>query len=170
LEKAFRFDITDASMYFHLDMNGKSIKIYTIGYQGMMIDYFIKTLHDNEINIIVDIREKPFSRIKDFSRKNLSNHLVNSNIEYIHLGELGSPQNLRDKVKADHDYSYFFEHYKIYLNTQIEVLAALYNLLIDKTVCLLCFEKDWQTCHRKIVAETLAGFKNNGAGIQIVNL
>jgi len=88
----------------------------------------------------------------------------------MHIKVLGSPQNLRDKVKSDHDYDYFFKHYKIYLNTQSETLAQLYNLLIDTNVCLLCLEKDIQTCHRKIVAETLAAFNNDDHEFQIINL
>ena len=151
-------------------MNGKVIQIYTIGYQGMSIDDFIKTLQKNEISLIIDIREKPFSRIKDFSRKNLKGHLASSNIEYIHLVELGSPRNLRDKVKSDRDYDYFFEHYKIYLNTQSETLAQLYNLVIYKTVCLLCLENDPRTCHRNIVAKALVGYKNDSPEIHIINL
>jgi len=151
-------------------MGAESINLYTIGYQGMSIELFLEMLRVNKIELIIDIREKPFSRNRDFSRKNLINHLTGSNIEYIHLKQLGSPQKLRDQVRSDHDYDNFFKQYADYLNSQSETLTYLYNLMIDKTVCLLCFEKDPQTCHRKIVAEKLAEKTGDSIRIQIINL
>jgi uncharacterized protein (DUF488 family) len=151
-------------------MAAKSINLFTIGYQGLSIDNFTKTLQQNKINMVIDIRERPFSRIKDFSRNNLRDHLALSNIEYSHLKQLGSPQNLRDKVKIDHDYTYFFKHYEIYLDGQSETLLQLSNFLNDKIICLLCLEKDPEICHRKIVARKLTELADNTDKIQIINL
>jgi uncharacterized protein (DUF488 family) len=166
----FRFDKPGAVAYFPDVMIGKTINLYTIGYQGMSIGTFIETLRQNKIELVADIRQKPFSRMKDFSRKNMNAHLADSNIDYIHLERLGSPQELRDKIKIDHDYVDFFKQYKSYLNTQSETLGQLYNLLINKVVCLLCFEKDPQICHRKIVAESLVELGSDNIIIQIIDL
>ncbi|MCP4582277.1 MAG: DUF488 domain-containing protein [candidate division Zixibacteria bacterium] len=139
-------------------MKLKDEKIHTIGYQGRSIGSFIEILSENLIDILVDIREKPYSRIKDFSSKKLAAHLAGTNIEYLHLPRLGSSQNLRHKVRSDHDYDYFFKEYNKYLSTQSNTLTDLYNLSINKTICLMCVESDYNICHRRSVAEKLLEF------------
>ena len=144
--------------------------IYTLGYEKLSIHSFIEILQNNKIEIVADIREKPYSRKKDFSRKYLAEYLDKANIGYCHIQELGSPQFLRDKVRKDLDYDYFFIEYKKYLQSQKIALKRLSEILREKAVCLLCYERDEKICHRLVVAEKLAGFDIEYGHYQIIHL
>ncbi len=45
--------------------------IYTIGYQGLPFDRFKEILVEKDINIIVDVRSKPYGRAFQYNRKAL---------------------------------------------------------------------------------------------------
>jgi uncharacterized protein (DUF488 family) len=131
------------------------VSLHTIGYEGRDIDGFISQLQGSGINTLIDVRDIPLSRKKGFSKTPLSERLKENNIEYIHLKELGSPKNLREKVKSDGDYEYFFNEYLEYIQTQAQTIEDLYQIIINNNSCIMCFEKDPFICHRLIVAEEL---------------
>ena len=60
-------------------------KFYTIGYQSKPFSDFIAQLENLNINTLVDVREIPNSRRKEFSKTRLSKHMNDRNINYIHL-------------------------------------------------------------------------------------
>jgi uncharacterized protein (DUF488 family) len=131
------------------------MKLFTIGYEKRDTDGFFKLLSKNGIDVLFDIRAIPYSRRKDFCKKALAGKLAEMGIEYVHLRELGGPKELRDKVRKDGDYDYFFEQYEKYLEQQAEALETLLDLARRKTACLLCYERDVNQCHRRAVAEEL---------------
>ena len=132
------------------------MKLFTIGYEKRGIESFINTLVANDVEVVIDIRANPYSRVKNFSKKTLAAHLEKSGIQYLHAGELGSPKDLRDKVRDDDDYEYFFFEYEKYLDTQKHLLDDLARSLAGRTICLLCLEADENRCHRKSVAAKLS--------------
>ncbi len=140
--------------------------LYTIGYEGKSIDGFINHLKQEGISTLVDVREIPISRKKGFSKTILSQHLKKNNIEYVHFKKLGSPKLLRKKVFVDNDYNYFFKEYSKYLKTQIDIIEELYQTILSETCCLMCFEKEAEYCHRKIVAEEIKNRDGNGLKIK----
>ncbi len=144
------------------------MKLFTIGYEKRDTDEFFEALSKNRIAILADIRAVPYSRRKEFSKKQLAAKLAEAGIEYIHLVDLGGPKELRDKVRADDDYDYFFDKYREYLEEQAEALKTLLDLATQKTVCLLCYEKDVNRCHRQAVAEELS--KMADGVFEILNL
>lgn len=139
--------------------------LYTIGYEGKNIYSFINHLKQAGISTLVDIREIPISRKKGFSKTILSEHLKENNIGYIHLKKLGSPKSLRKKVFEDNDYDYFFKEYSKYLKTQLDIIEELHQTILSETCCLMCFEKEAEYCHRKIVAEEIKIRDGNGLKI-----
>lgn len=139
--------------------------LFTIGYQGRAPAEFLDVLTESDIRAVVDIRGVPYSRRKDFCKKALAKNLANIGIEYVHLGRLGSPKELRDKVKADGDYDYFFEQYEKYLQEQAEALRTLLDLARRKTICLLCYERDVNQCHRRAVAAKVSEMADGGVEI-----
>jgi len=90
--------------------------LYTAGYEGIDVSGFIDRLKENEIEYLIDIRERPQSRKKGFSKKALTEKLAEEDIAYLHLPELGSPSEIRKKVREDGDYNYFFEQFSIHLD------------------------------------------------------
>jgi ATP-dependent DNA helicase RecQ len=51
---------------------GEQLKIFTIGYQGLSIEDLGAILERKSIDRIIDVRSKPFSRKRDFTRKALA--------------------------------------------------------------------------------------------------
>jgi uncharacterized protein (DUF488 family) len=139
------------------------IEIFTIGYEGSTIDEFIKKLNKKAINTLIDIRERPLSRNRNFSKTKFSEYLQAAGINYIHIRKLGSSKELRDKLHKDNNYDSFFEQYHQYLETIENEMNKLYEDVITKNVsCLMCVERDHFKCHRKIVSEKIKEIDGNG--------
>lgn len=129
--------------------------ILTIGYEGADIDTFVETLIENNIDVLLDVREFPLSRKKGFSKNLLRVYLEGRGISYRHEKDLGSPKPIREKLYKDKNYEDFFRSFDKYLESQRELIAELCRDL-KGNVALLCFEKDVLTCHRKSVAREMS--------------
>lgn len=141
--------------------NLKQKTLFTSGYEGVGLEEFIGQLKKNNVQILIDIREKPLSRKKGFSKKSLTEALAMENIDYLHLKELGSPSSLRKKLREDKDYSYFFNEFSGYLSSKKESLLEALEAIQDSIGCLLCFEKNHEECHRKLVVEEMIQMNND---------
>lgn len=142
-------------------------KILTIGYEGASLDDFIATLQSLNVNTLIDIREFAVSRRKGFSKTALRAALEFHNIQYQHEKSLGSPKSIRHKLRKDNDYSQYFADFKVYLETQLDVLKELASTSSD-TCVLMCYERDFKICHRSIVAAKLGeitGVKPQHVGV-----
>ena len=130
--------------------------IYTIGYEGKTIEKLIEILHNNNISVLVDVRELPLSRKNGFSKKALREHLTKAGIEYISIKELGTPKelrhNLRDKIIKIGE---FKELYRKYLSEHPDALRKLEEIAMSKLTVIMCYEANWQVCHRSVIAEFL---------------
>jgi len=135
-------------------LSRKTPVIYTIGYEGRTLEDFIQTLKEHHINVVIDVRELPLSRKKGFSKTALSNALEKNDIAYIHMKSLGTPKELRDKFKSKKiTFKEFALKYEEYLNTHPEALEKLLQCALMNTCVLMCYERDWKICHRRIIAE-----------------
>ena len=132
------------------------MSLKTIGYEGARIDDFIATLKLASVDIVLDVRELPISRRKGFSKSALQAHLSEAGIEYVHLKGLGDPKAGRDAARSG-DWATFRAIYGRQIKTpearsDLERAAGLARA---KVVCLLCYERSHDLCHRKIVADKL---------------
>lgn len=135
--------------------------LYTIGYEGHSVESFLDLLKKNSVKCLLDVRAMPLSHKQGFSKNTLKNHLHNHHIDYVHLPDLGSPKEIRDKVKKTKDYDSFFAAMEKHLAGQADTLKEACNLARQTPCCLLCFEKDWRHCHRSLVAKKIkAKIKN----------
>jgi len=131
--------------------------IYTIGYEGIKIEDFVKRLKSANIQQLIDLREIALSRKNGFSKTILSDKLDKAGINYRHYSQLGSPKTIRHQLHTDWNYEKFFKAYKEIVKgkgIQQRIEDVEKNAKSKKTV-LLCFEKDYKTCHRRIIAEEL---------------
>lgn len=143
--------------------------LYTIGYEGVTKEDFLRNLKRNHISMLVDVREIPISRKRGFSKSALMKELNENGIEYVHIKKLGSPTAIRNRLKEDHDYDRFFKDYTDYLvKCSKHELAELYNLVTKKRACLMCYERDSTRCHRSVVAKKVS--RLNGLKIGIHHL
>lgn len=130
--------------------------LHTIGYEGASLDDLISTLQLAGVEMLVDIRERAQSRRKGFSKTALSEALADAGIEYRHYRELGDPKEGREAARSG-DWVRFSEVFGQVLRSdaaqaalgEIEETAAHY------TICLLCYEREPKSCHRKIVSDEL---------------
>ena len=143
-------------------------ELFTVGYEGTTIDTFIDNLRINRIDCILDIRAFPLSRKPGFSKSKLAERLSHAGVQYIHLAELGTPKNIREKLKLTQDYPTFFKKMERYLAGRREAIELAYNHVMNSRCCLMCFERLADYCHRKIVAEKIKN--TNGNGLQITHI
>jgi uncharacterized protein (DUF488 family) len=129
--------------------------ITTIGYEGASIDEFLMTLTRDKIQVLVDVRNNPWSMKYGFTKHTLQSLCEKMNIRYLGIPALGIPGNLRKNLTTKDDYKHLFMTYATYLKTQEENLTKLIALSKNQRIALMCFEKDPQYCHRHILAEQL---------------
>ena len=134
----------------------RSRPAFTKGYEGQAPDQFIKSLCNEGIEILVDVRKDAYSKQDmSFSEGTLSRIAADARIKYIHLPELGVDYNLRQELKSTHDYGSYFKRYSEYIDKNPELVSFLTELTKNNVICLMCYEKDFRRCHRSILAGKL---------------
>jgi uncharacterized protein (DUF488 family) len=137
--------------------------IYTIGYEGIDQKAFMTWLKHYKIDVVADVRHRPLSRKKGFSKNGLRESLSENDIEYLGVPSLGVPKEMRDKLKATGNYSSFFKKYRESLNSKGQQLNELFRIINGgKRIALLCFEHDPNKCHRMVLAEQIRKLSDNG--------
>lgn len=139
------------------------VVVYTIGYEGRSPEMLLDTLKKHGIQQLIDVRELALSRKNGFAKAALSKFLRSNGIIYKHFPSLGSPREIRHKLWKEGDYAQFFKEYADALNRDEsqEYLKDLEGLAHVRRTVIMCFEKDVEVCHRKIIKERLIsdGFK-----------
>jgi uncharacterized protein (DUF488 family) len=129
--------------------------LFTAGYQGHNIETFLDLLMSHGVEQLIDVRQLPFSRKPDFSKKRLTAHLAGAGIAYAHLVALGTPKPLRDELRREHDLPAFFAAMRAILDAQPQAVQEALDLSRVRPSALLCFEADHHECHRLVVAEAI---------------
>lgn len=142
--------------------------LFTIGYQETPLSDVIDALKRAKVKILVDTRAVAASRRPGFSKKALSAALDEAGIAYLHFQKLGTPAEGREAARTG-DYARLWKIYGKHIRTQPaqEELAEL-NKLVEagKKVCLLCYERKPEECHRSKIAALVA----KATGAKIVDL
>ncbi len=151
------------SKYPDYTVNSKLVKkpnkktsqaFFTIGYEGKDIDRFLDILIHNEIQIVIDVRNNPFSMNFAFIKNKLESYLKKVNIEYIHFPELGIPGKLRKNLDTAEDYESLFKLYNTDIFNEPNFKKIL-DTAKNKRAVLLCMEQDVQNCHRSVLSSKL---------------
>lgn len=140
--------------------------LFTFGYEGLSIDAFIARLKKAGVRTVLDVRQLPLSRKPGFSKGALSTALHTAGIVYTHVPALGCPRPIRDRYKADGDWAAYVKAFSAYLAGQGDVVAELAHIAKKTSACLVCFEADYNRCHRSIVARATA----RAGGPRVVHL
>ena len=150
-----------------MGQNGRGALVFTIGYQGIDIDQFLKKLGDNSIHVLIDVRKNPISRKKYFSKTKLSQKMHDAGIEYYHTPDLGIPSERRKNldVRDPRTYAELFDFYDEKIIPNAEASLRLIKTLAKekKRIALTCFEADFHYCHRHRITDALTqdkAFKN----------
>jgi uncharacterized protein (DUF488 family) len=130
--------------------------LFTFGYEGLSIEAFIARLKKAGVRTVLDVRQLPLSRKPGFSKARLAEALHAAGIIYAHVPALGCPRPIRDRYKADGDWPAYVKAFSAYLAGQTEAVAELARIAKKTSACLVCFEANFNRCHRSIVARATA--------------
>ncbi len=128
---------------------------FLIGYEGRTIDDFLKELIVNNIQILVDVRNNPRSMKYEFNKERLKKALSQVSIEYINIPELGIEPEKRKHLETRDDYERLFASYAAELPAKVQFLNHLLTLGKNKRLAIMCFERDYQSCHRREIGKVL---------------
>jgi len=132
------------------------MQLFTIGYQRRSPEDLLTELQGAGVELLLDVRAAPQSRMRGFSRGPLRDALELAGIVYRHEPRFGTPRPVRDAYHRSGDWVAFADAYRKQLGTQEDLLAAYCaELKAMGRVCLLCLEADPAECHRSLLAEEL---------------
>jgi len=139
-------------------------KIYTIGHSNHEIETFINLLKTTKIDMIVDVRSAPFSKMyPHFNRDTLESVLKDNKIGYLFLGDLigGRSRNRSDYENGQVVYSR--------LASKDDYQATIKRVLDGSAkfqIALMCSEKEPLDCHRTLlVSQSL-----NDLGVEVAHI
>ena len=130
----------------------KTTSLYTFGYEGLTLEAFIARLKETGVRTIIDVRELPLSRKKGFSKRAFAEALHGNGIAYAHMPALGCPKTIRDAYRKDGNWSAYTRKFMAYLGQQNGAIAEVAKIARATSACLVCFEADFNYCHRSMVA------------------
>ena len=140
-------------------------KLFTIGDEKSKPDAVLAELKRAKVKLLVDTRAVAASRKPGFSKRQLAASLDEHGIAYLHLQKLGTPAEGREAARAgklDTLWRIYAKHLKT--PEAIEAMAELVSIVKSgQAVCLLCYERDKDCCHRTRIAEIV--HERTGAGV-----
>ena len=126
--------------------------IATIGYEGRNIDAFLRTLIQNKICTLIDVRKNPYSMKYGFAKSQLQDYVSKLEMRYLHLPDLGIDSGRRKNLSKAGSRR-LFEEYKNELISKDLILSGIIARSKQEKVALMCFEKDARQCHRGVIAD-----------------
>lgn len=147
----------------------KTVVFHTIGYEQNEPKAFLKLLRANQVEMIVDVRQMPLSRKKGFSKNQLRELLATEGIEYCHLQTLGAPKTIRDRLRENGSWWEYVKGYEKVLASRQEDIRELIAFAGDRRICLLCFERKPEECHRSLVAREMEK-QGNGSNLEVKHI
>ena len=145
------------------------MQVYTLGYQGLSIEHYLRALRDAGVEMVIDVRENAWSQRSEYIGSLLKRSLADAGIMYQHWKMLGNPAaNRKSALNA----SQCLRRYRAYLNDDSRAL----NLLLakiedewhrDRKVSLTCYENNPVDCHRSVIVDELKRLRQE---IVVVNL
>ncbi len=136
-------------------MAKKASTLFTIGYEKSTPAAVLGELKRAKVRLLIDTRAVAASRKAGFSKRQLAASLDEQGIGYLHLQKLGTPDEGRQAARAG-KFDALWRIYAKHLKTPdaIEAMDELVSIVKSgETVCLLCFERDKDHCHRSRIAE-----------------
>ncbi|HEX6014876.1 MAG TPA: DUF488 domain-containing protein, partial [Geminicoccaceae bacterium] len=131
-------------------------------------DAVLGTLAAAGVRLLVDVRAVAASRRPGFSKRQLAAGLAEAGIGYLHLRGLGTPPDGRLAARAGRheEMRRIFEAHLATEAAQDEMDELARLVAGDRPVCLLCFERRPEHCHRRVLSERLV----ERLGVEVVDL
>jgi uncharacterized protein (DUF488 family) len=128
-------------------------KYYMIGYGGYIYkrEDFIRKLQGRSVRTLIDVRDSP-NGWAPYNQVPLEKILKENDIEYVHIPELGVPEEYRNSLSKP-------ELWKWYDSNRLPRVESLVENTIKSYLgnyAFMCAEKDPLGCHRHRIAKALA--------------
>jgi len=135
----------------------KETIMYTIGYEGISLESYLNKLIQNDIRVLIDVRNNPISQKFGFSSSQLKRFCESIKIEYFNFRDVGIASDYRQELKTQEDYDKLFDNYwKKTLSKTISTQHKILELVKKHgRIALTCFEADICQCHRKHLAQAV---------------
>lgn len=136
--------------------------LYSIGHSTRSLEELVELLREHDIRVLVDVRSWPSSRrYPHFSRESLSKSLKEHGLEYEWLGrQLGGyrKKGLGEESPNMAWRSQGFRNYADYTLAEEfrDGIRRLLELAEKDTVALMCAERLYWRCHRRIISDYLS--------------
>jgi len=131
-------------------------ELFTLGYEGIDQPRFLKVLKSREVTTLIDVRARPLSRKKGFSKNGLAESCENIGICYEHWSSFGCPKPILDQYRIDANWTSYTRKFKKHLPSVAESVEELASRVLTERLCLVCFEAAPAFCHRSFIAEAAA--------------
>jgi uncharacterized protein (DUF488 family) len=131
--------------------------LFTIGYEKAVLREVLATLAQAGVATLLDVRDRPISRRPGFSKRQLATAVEDAGMRYVHLQALGTPPEGRLAGKRrEWDRFWGIVEEKLARPEAELALQEAAEIAAAAPSCLLCYEADWRSCHRRRVAQLLS--------------
>jgi uncharacterized protein (DUF488 family) len=157
------------------------VTLATIGVYGWAFDDFLDALHDTDVRVVFDVRQRRGVRGREYAWANslrLQAALSRAGIGYRHHPELAPTTELR-QLQYDEDSRAgvgkrnrvelspgYRERYLREILARVDPGELIAELPPEGAGALMCVERDPEACHRSLIAERLAAEH----GVSIVHI
>ncbi len=142
------------------------MRVSTIGHGTRSADELVVTLHDADVETLVDVRRFPGSRRNpQFNQAALAAELARAAIAYVHAPDLGGR---RSGVPGEDRFACLrvpaFRSYAAWMSSS-KWQQAITDALGRGNPCFMCAETLPWRCHRRLIADLLVA-----RGVEVVHL
>ena len=120
--------------------------VFTIGHSNQPAAEFLGLLKAQDVELVVDVRSKPYSRFRHFNREALEDRLDGMRILYSHRGKELGGHPPEDKFYNEHG-RVAYERMAT-LRTFRRAISKIVEESETYTLALMCTEEDPEKCHR----------------------
>lgn len=144
------------------------MKVFTIGFTKKPAQEFFELLQGSGARRVIDVRLNNVSQLAGFAKRGDLAYFLRHicNMEYVHLPELAPTRELLDDYRKRRISWSEYEARFLELMKQRRIEETVPRELLAEG-CLLCSEHKARRCHRRLVAEYLAGHWGH---VEIVHL
>jgi uncharacterized protein (DUF488 family) len=143
--------------------------IYTIGVNRKKLEQFVRLLQQAAIDAVIDVRLRNTSQLAGFSKQDDLAFLLREGfgIQYEHRPELAPTPEILDAYRETGDWVAYRSAFLLLL-AECNAETIGHDLVSRyRHPCLLCAEPTADRCHRRLVAEWLAG---RMPGVEVLHL
>jgi uncharacterized protein (DUF488 family) len=145
------------------------MRLLTIGFTQKSAEQFFDLIRTNAVQVVVDIRLHADGQLAGFAKRGDLPFFLRrlANCDYRHMPSLAPSEEILKDYRKDHDWSRYVGRFETLMDER-GVPESLDSTLFEANdCCLLCSEATPERCHRRLVAERMAGAWGD---IEIVHL